>query len=76
MKCWVKANTQDPFKKISLVSWCHKKMVREALERRLFLFPKLEFEIEAGRIPVEILACGVSQVKKGEDKELIFTHLD
>lgn len=61
MKCWVKANTQDPFKKISLVSWCHKKMVREALERRLFFFfTKLEFEVEAERSPVEILACELS----------------
>lgn len=68
MKCWVKANIQDPFKKISLVSWYHKKMVREALERRLFLFTKLEFEVEAGWSLVEILACGVSQVKKVKTK--------
>lgn len=51
-------------------------MVREALERRPFLLTKLEFEVEAGLSPVEILACGVSQVKNGEDKDLISTHLD
>lgn len=48
LKVRVKANTQHPLKKISLVSWSHYKMVRETLERRPFLYTELEFEAEAG----------------------------